>query len=129
MPRFLNSPSFAAHPGRFSHAVLLGPQAKRLLISAQSGLKPDQTIDATLEGQMAQAFDNLLAVVEAAQMAQADLVRVTAYVAAPGGIEAFRQTRDAKWGKFAPAATYVEVASLSDPRFLVEIYAEAVREA
>jgi len=37
--------------------------------------------------------------------------------------------RESKLGKAAPASTYLEVAGLAAPNYLVEIEGEAVREA
>jgi 2-iminobutanoate/2-iminopropanoate deaminase len=128
MPRFLNPPSVRAPASRYSHGVLIGPQAKRLLISGQVGIQRDGTLPLAFKEQLELAFDNLLAVVENAQLELTDIVKIVTYVTVPGSIAVYREVRESKLGKHAPAATYIEVAGLADPRFLVEIEGEAVRE-
>jgi gluconolactonase len=91
-------------------------------------VRPDGTLADGFEAQAAVAFDNLLAVVAEAGMAASDLVKVTAFATEPGQVAVFRAVRDRKLGGHAPAATYLEVAGLARPDYLVEIEAEAVKE-
>ena len=58
----------------------------------------------------------------------ADLVKMTTYVTVPGSVATFRRVRDRRFAGHAPASTYLEVAGLASPRFLVEIEGEAVKE-
>ena len=82
-----------------------------------------------LEAQARQAFSNLRAVVEAAGGSLADVVAVRIYVvdyrpekaAAVGGV--FRSFFP---GAAPPASTWVGVAALADPGFLIEVEATAV---
>ena len=82
-----------------------------------------------LPGQARQAFANLQAVVEAAGGTLADVVSLRIYVvdykpekaAAVGS--AFRQFFS---GEAKPASTWVGVAALADPAFLIEVEATAV---
>ena len=129
MPRFLNPPNVPRPSSRYAQAVALGPAIKRLVISGQVGLNAEGVLAHGLEAQMARAFDNLLALVEAAQLTPADIIKTTVYVTVPGSVAAYRQIREAKLGKGFPAATYLEVAGLALPEYLVEIDGEAVREA
>ena len=84
---------------------------------------------ADLEAQARQAFANLKAVVEAAGGTLADVVAVRIYVvdyrpekAVPVG-RAFREFFSAGDN---PASTWVGVAALADPGFLIEVEATAV---
>jgi len=129
MPRYLNPKTVPAPASRYSQAVAVGAPFKRLIISGQLGIAPDGVLAAGIDAQMAQAWDNVLALVAAADLEPADLVKTTVYVTVPGSVAVYRKLREAKLGKHQPAATYLEIAGLARPEFLVEIEAEAVREA
>lgn len=129
MPRYLNPPTVPGTAGRYSQGVLLAPAAKRLIISGQVGRSAAGVVAEGLEGQAAQALDNILAVVEAAGMEPTDIVKLNVFCTQKGGVSIMREVRLQKLGRHAPASTYVEVASLADPAYLVEIEGEAVREA
>ncbi len=128
MPRYLN-PSDLPQPSAYSQGVLIGPASKRLLISGQIGMRPDKVLAQGLEAQAEQAFDNLLALVSAAEMVPTDLVKITIYCVVAGSIAIIRQVRERKLGRHAPASTYIEVAGLANPDYLVEIEGEAVRDS
>jgi 2-iminobutanoate/2-iminopropanoate deaminase len=129
MPRYLNPPTVPGTAGRYSQGVLLGPHAKRLIISGQVGRSAEGVIAQGLEAQAAQAIDNILAVVQAAGMEPSDIVKLNVFCTQKGGVSVMREVRLQKLGRHAPASTYVEVASLADPAYLLEIEGEAVREA
>src|SRR6185295_5029701 len=84
---------------------------------------------ADLEQQARQAFTNLRGVVEAAGATLADVVSLRIYIvdyrpekAAAVG-RAFREFFN---GDVKPASTWVGVAALADPGFLIEVEATAV---
>ena len=128
MPRFLNPTTTAAPSSQYSHGVEHGRQGRRLVIAGQVGLKPDGTVAEGLEAQLAQCWDNLIAVLREAGMDVADLVKVTVFVTVPDAIAVSRRVREQKLKGHAPAATFVQVAGLARPDFLAEIEGEAVRE-
>ena len=84
---------------------------------------------ADLERQARQAFTNLQAVIEAAGGTLADVVSLRIYVvdyrperaAAVGSVYRLFFSGEAK-----PASTWVGVAALADPAFLIEVEATAV---
>ena len=129
MPRFLNPPTVPPPLSRYSQAVVLGTAYKRLIVSGQLGVLPDGTVPESLEGQMEQAFDNFLSILAAADLTVDDIVKVTVYTTVRGSVALYRMVRESKLGKAAPASTYLEVAGLAAPNYLVEIEGEAVREA
>ncbi len=61
-------------------------------------------------------------------MAVQDLVKIVVYSAVPGAVATYRTIRDRRLGGHLVAATYVEVAALAAPAYLVEIEGEAVCE-
>ena len=127
--RFLNPDTVQQPTSRFSQAVLHGPAARRLIISGQVGAKADGTIVDGLAEQTELIFDNLFAVMRAADMELKDLVKLTIFCCAPGGAQTVREIRNKRLGSHAPASTFVQVAGLANPKYLVEIEGEAIREA
>jgi hypothetical protein len=61
-------------------------------------------------------------------MAVQDLVKIVVYATVPGSVGLYRTIRDRRLGGHLVAATYVEVAALASPAYLVEIEGEAVCE-
>jgi enamine deaminase RidA (YjgF/YER057c/UK114 family) len=129
MPRFLNPPAVAPPSSRYSHGVAHDPRGRRLVISGQVGLRQDGTLAGGLESQLEQCWDNLIAVLHAADMDVADLVKVTIFVTVPEAIAISRRVRERKLGHHAPASTFLQVAGLARPDFLAEIEAEAIKES
>ena len=125
--RFMN-PSAIAKPGGYTHVVEVTGPARIVYIAGQLGLKPDGTIAGDFRAQATQAFANVRALVEAAGATVADVVMVRIYVvdyrhehaAAVGG--AFREA----FAGVAPACSWIGVAALADPGFLIEVEAFAV---
>jgi enamine deaminase RidA (YjgF/YER057c/UK114 family) len=128
MPRFINPPTLPDTGGRYSQGVLHARSGKRLLISGQVGRQSDGTMAEGLEAQTLQALDNVLACVTAAEMKITDIVKMTIFCTQKGGVAAVREARLKTLGRHAPASTYIEVAGLADPAYLIEIEGEAVRE-
>jgi 2-iminobutanoate/2-iminopropanoate deaminase len=126
MRREINPETFPKPQSNYSQGVVHGPIKERLVISGQVGVRPDGSVADGLEAQMAQTWENFLAVLGSAGFQTADVVKVTVYVTEPA-LQEFRRGREAALAGYAPAATYVEVAGLADPRFLVEIEGEAVK--
>ena len=122
----LSNPSAVRVPAtRYSHAALVQGERRRLVISGQVGQAPDGSVPATGEGQIAQAYANLRAVLEAHGMGIANVVKSTAFLTDRALLPAYRAARDAVFADHAPASTLLIVAGLADPRWMVEIEAEA----
>ncbi|MGL5115781.1 MAG: RidA family protein [Beijerinckiaceae bacterium] len=128
MPRFFNPRAVAAPMSRYSHGVVHGARARRLVISGQVGARIDGSIPDDLETQMDIAWDNLIEVLREGGMTVADIVKVVTFVTVPGSVALARKVRQRKLGQHAPASTYLEVAGLASPAFLFEVEGEAVSE-
>jgi len=125
----VNPPSVFSGVG-FSQAVVATGR-RTLYVSGQVAWDSQKRLigGADLEQQAKQAFANLRSVVEAAGATLADVVLVRIYIvdyrpekaSIVGG--AFMQTFT---GEVRPAATWVGVAALADPGFLIEVEATAV---
>ena len=120
-----NPPTVRAPTG-YTHSILIEGEHRRLIISGQVGVALDGTVPSTGEGQVAQALANLRAVLEANGMSITNLVKTTVFLTDRALLASFRAARDAVYSGHAPCSTLLFVAGLADPRFMVEIEAEAV---
>ncbi len=121
-------PDTVAPPAsNYSHAVEVPANARWLYISGQVGMRRDGTMAEGFEAQAEQAWENLLAVLDAAGMGPSDLVRVNTYVIDRDMIGPLRKLRLRYMGGVEPASTLVVVSSLAVPEWLVEIEAVAAK--
>lgn len=127
MLRKINPSDFLKPASNYSQAIAHKASAERLVISGQVGVRPDGSTVAGLEGQLEQTWVNFLAVLNSAGFAPIDVTKVTIFCTRPALME-FRKSRETALGAHAPAATYVQVAGLASPDYLVEIEGEAVKE-
>lgn len=114
----------------FSQAVVASGR-RTLYVSGQTAWDAKRRLvgGADLEAQAKRAFENLKLVVEAAGGTLASVVALRIYVvdyradnaAAVGSVFRSYFSGDAK-----PAATWIGVASLADPGFMIEVEATAV---
>lgn len=125
MPLELSNPSTVHRPGAYAHAVLVTGPGRRLVISGQVGTAPDGSIAEGGPAQIDQALANLGAILAAHGMRPANLVKMTVFLTDPALIGAWRERRAAWMGEHRSASTLLIVAGLADPRFLVEVEAEA----
>lgn len=129
MITFSNPEGVRAPASRYSHAALVEGPGRRLVLSGQVGIAPDGTIPADGEAQIAQALANLRALLAAHGMGPAQIVKLTVFLTGTALIGAWRAARDAAMEGHAPASTLLIVAGLADPRFVVEVEAEAFAAA
>ena len=120
-----SNPSTVSAPHGYTHGILVQGAGRRLVISGQVGMAKDGSVPPTGEGQIAQAFANFRAVLEANGMSIANVVKVTTFLTDRALLSAFRSARSAVFAEHLPASTLLFVSRLADPRFMVEIEAEA----
>ena len=84
------------------------------------------TVGTACAGQVGQALANIGAILKAHGMGVANVVKMTVFLTDPALIGAWRTKRGAWLAGHAPASTLLIVAGLADPRFKVEVEAEAV---
>jgi enamine deaminase RidA (YjgF/YER057c/UK114 family) len=125
MPVTLSNPPGVHTPGPYSHAALVSGAGQRLVLSGQVGVKPDGTVVEDGAAQMEQALANIGTILAAHGMSQANLVKMTVFLTDPALIPAWRTARGAWLGAHKPASTLLIVAGLADPKFKVEVEAEA----
>lgn len=110
----------------YSLAASIEPGARRVLISGQVGAAADGTVPADGPAQIEQVYANLRTVLRAHGLDVADVVKTTVFLTDRALLGPYREIRARVMGDHAPASTLLFVSGLADPRFLVEIEAEAV---
>lgn len=125
--KLINPDDIAKPASNYAQGVLHGAGAERLVISGQVGVRPDGSIEQGLEAQMNRAWSNLFGVLKAAGFEKRHLVKITIFVTEPGAVAVSRSVRDRMLEGHVCASTYLQVAGLASPDFLVEIEAEAVK--
>jgi 2-iminobutanoate/2-iminopropanoate deaminase len=121
-----SNPPTVRTPTGYSHGIVVQGAERRLVISGQVGMALDGSVPTTGEGQVAQALANLRAVLEANEMSVHNVVKLTTFLTDRALLTAYRAARAAVFADHAPASTLLFISGLADPRFMVEIEAEAV---
>ena len=110
----------------YSHAVEVGDGARTLFISGQVGVAPDGALRADFASQLDQAMDNVEALLAAAGMTKADVVKANYYLTRATDLPPLGEVRRRRWAKGEPeAVTVIVVAALARPEYLIEIEAVA----
>jgi enamine deaminase RidA (YjgF/YER057c/UK114 family) len=107
----------------FSRAVRAG---SRVLVSGTAPIWPDGSCDPDPEKQARRCFEIIAAALEEAGASPAHVVRTRMFLTDARDAGAVGRAHGAVFGKIRPAATMVVVAALLDPRWKVEIEAEAI---
>lgn len=111
----------------YSQGVEVPPSARWLYVAGQVGVNPDGSIAGDSRKQLERAWQNVLAVLAAARMSAADLVRVCVYITNPDDVQLNREYWKRISHRGGPAITMVTVKRLSHPDWTVEIEAVAAR--
>ncbi|HLI12297.1 MAG TPA: RidA family protein [Alphaproteobacteria bacterium] len=127
MLKHINPPTIARPASRYSHAVEAPPQARWLYISGQVGVTPEGKALDGFEAQADQAWRNLRAALQAADMDLGDLVRINYYLTDAAHIAAARAVRERYVKEPAPASTMVIVQALASPAWLFEVEGVAAK--
>jgi enamine deaminase RidA (YjgF/YER057c/UK114 family) len=107
----------------FSRALRVGD---RVLVSGTAPIWPDGSCDPDPEAQAARCLEIILAALAEAGAGPEQVVRTRMYLVDPSDWEAVGRAHGAVFAGIGPAATMVVVAALLDPRWRVEIEAEAL---
>jgi enamine deaminase RidA (YjgF/YER057c/UK114 family) len=107
----------------FSRALRVGD---RVLVSGTAPIWPDGSCDPDPEAQAARCLEIILGALAEAGAGPEHVVRTRMYLVHPADWEAVGRAHGAVFAEVRPAATMVVVAGLLDPRWRVEIEAEAV---
>ena len=127
MLKLYNPTTMAPSAAHYSQGVEVPPGARMLYIAGQVGVTPDGAMLDGFSAQAEQAWNNVLAVLEAAGMGVEDLVHVNIYYLDKGEVATVRATRDRFLGDHRPSSTFAVVSALAQPDWLYEMDAVAAK--
>ncbi|HKH22605.1 MAG TPA: RidA family protein [Solirubrobacterales bacterium] len=107
----------------FSRAVRVGD---RVLVSGTAPIWPDGSCDPDVEKQAHRCLEIIVEALEEAGARPMDVVRTRMFITDAAEAEAVGRAHAAIFAESRPVATMVVVAGLLDPRWKVEIEAEAI---
>lgn len=107
----------------FSRAVRLGDI---VCVSGTAPVWPDGTVDPDPAVQARRCWEIVVAALEELGAGVADVVRTRQYVVRADVADAVGSVHGEVFGDVRPASTMVVVAGLLDPRWVVEVEADAV---
>ena len=110
----------------FSRALRVG---SRVLVSGTAPIWPDGHVEPDPEVQTRRCLEIILAALAEAGGEARHVVRTRLFLVDPADAEAVGRAHGAIFGEIRPAATMVVVRALLDPRWKVEIEAEAIVDA
>lgn len=107
--------------GKYSDAIEVRPNVRWLFTSGTPGLEANGGLPADITSQSEVAWKHIVRMLEQADMALTDVVKVTQYLTRAEDIAAYAKVRTAFLGDAAPASMLLIVPQLVHPEFLVEI--------
>jgi len=107
----------------FSRAVRVG---NRVLVAGTTPIWPDGSVDPDPERQAARCLEIILQALDEAGARPEDVVRTRMFLINVVDAEAIGRAHGAVFGRIRPVSTMIVVAGLLDPRWKIEIEAEAV---
>ena len=117
-----HNPDTVAPPvGAFTHAIEVPPGARTLYLSGQLGIDRDGNLGKDIQAQSRLVWENIAALLEAANMDLGNLVKVTAYLTDPDDFKEYGAVRSAVLGDHRPASTLLFVSHLAHPEWKVEV--------
>jgi enamine deaminase RidA (YjgF/YER057c/UK114 family) len=116
-----NPPTLHAPVGAYHHCNVVEPGSRLLVAAGQIGVGPDGVLIDEPRAQIAQAWRNVRAVVEAAGMTHRDIVKLTVYMVGATHVEFSRDCRNRTIEGERPGSTLIYVAGLAEPNMIIEI--------
>jgi 2-iminobutanoate/2-iminopropanoate deaminase len=113
----------------YAQAIAVDPGARYLFISGQVGATVSGDIPDDPARQHQLAWENVLAIVEAAGMDHTSIVDAHVFITDRAHIGLYRETRDRMLRGHKPAATLLVVSGLADARLCVEVAVVAAAPA
>ena len=116
-----NPPNLHAPVGAYHHCNVVEAGSRLLFAVGKIGVGADGVMIEEPHGQIAQAWRNVRAVVEAAGMTHRDIVKLTVYMVGAQHVEFSRDCRNRTIEGERPGSTLVYVAGLAEPGMIIEI--------
>jgi 2-iminobutanoate/2-iminopropanoate deaminase len=127
MNRAVTPSSIRAPFAAYSHGIVVSPGARLLFASGQLGVRPDDTVPDDIEGQAVLCFENISAILTAAGMTFADVVRFNAFVTDRGHFQIYGAVRSRYVHGEDFASTLLVVSGFTRPEFKIEVEATAAQ--
>ncbi|MBM3482799.1 MAG: RidA family protein [Alphaproteobacteria bacterium] len=117
------SPPEMAEPifNAYSHGIVIPPGCEVLFSSGQVGNRKDGTLPPDFGDQTRQVWDNILAILKAADMAVTDIIKVTQLIVGKDNFPKYVEIRKGYLAGHSPAMTGFFVPALVKPEMLVEV--------
>ena len=109
----------------FSRAVRVG---ERVLVSGTTPIWSDGNVDPDPATQMRRCIEIIATALDEAGASLNDVVRTRTFFIDPSDAETIQRVHGEAFGEIRPASTMVVVRAFLDPRWKVEVEAEAVTE-
>ena len=109
----------------FSRAVRVG---ERVLVSGTTPIWSDGNVDPDPATQMRRCIEIIATALDEAGASLNDVVRTRTFLIDPSDAEPIQRVHGEAFGEIRPASTMVVVRAFLDPRWKVEVEAEAVTE-
>ena len=116
-----NPPDICKPFSRYSHGAVVDGPARWLHIAGQVGARPDGTIETGFEAQAKRCYANALAVLRAADMDIADIVKTNIFLTRSTDVPASRPIREDALKGHAAASTLLIISALAHPDLLIEV--------
>lgn len=110
-------------PYGYCRAIRVGPS---ISVAGTAPIWPDGSCDPDPAVQMRRCIEIIERALNEAGATLSDVVRTRCYLTTPDAAEAVQQVHGEAFGAIRPASTMVIVAGLLDPRWKVEMEAEAI---
>ena len=123
------NPSTTAAPAAlYSQSVEVPANARWLVLAGQVGMTADGTILETIEAQDEQIWKNTVLTLEDAGFGVEDIVKLTVFSTDPAALPIHIKNRERYLSpNHTPASTWLNVASLARPQFLIEMETVAAK--
>ena len=121
MTHTIHDISVASHIGKYSDAIEVGPNMRWLMTSGTPGLSAAGGLPNDIAGQAELAWQNVMNLLAKADMAVADIVKVTQYLTRAEDIQGYAAVRARFLGDNRPASMLLVIPQLVWPEILVEV--------
>jgi len=113
--------------GKYSDAVEVGSKCRWLFTSGTPGLSVSGSLPSDITGQSEIAWGHILRMLQNADMAITDVVKITQYLTRSEDIAAYAAVRTRFVGDTRPASMLLVIPQLVRPEFLVEVEITAAK--
>jgi len=127
MNKVVTPTTIKAPISKFAHAIEVPADARQVWVSGQVGTDPEGHLPKDAETQIRNAFANVRAVIQAADMDLGDIVRLNSYLTRAEDVPLFRAIRQELFGDILTASTLLVISGLVHPDMVVEIEAVAAK--